>query len=364
MSSLVTLTTDFGAMEHAGLVTYASTLLLASPAERTPQFERDYVAVAAHELAHQWFGNLVTLAWWDDLWLNESFASWMGDRITDQVMPQWQWHTATQRARTWAMRNDRLLAARRIQQPVTRDDDIGNLFDGIAYDKGQSVLSMFEAWLGEARFRDGVRRYMARHAWGNATGAQFFDALAEQVVELPDHVLDDEPRVDDTERAALCATAAGTYSPRTATELAPHAGGNEACLIVSLTFGLAPERLPPSLYADGAFKVGAMHVTTANADDLKHSVFSHTSDIDLFALAVEDAIRTLQDQWCVSTIHLFIGAPASACFKVGQKLQARNHATVICYESKPGANGSFLPTIAIANTTATELQTHQSISLV
>lgn len=157
------------------------------------------------------------------------------------------------------------------------------------------------------------------------------------------------------------APAPGKY---TATELAPHAGGNEACLIVSLTFGLAPERLPPSLYADGAFKVGAMHVTTASADDLKHSVFSHTSDIDLFALAVEDAIRTLQDKWRVSTIHLFIGAPASACFKVGQKLQARNHAKVICYESKPGANGPFLPTIAIANTTATELQTHQSISLV
>ncbi len=179
------LTTDFGAMEHAGLVTYASTLLLASPAERTPQFERDYVATAAHELAHQWFGNLVTLAWWDDLWLNESFASWLGDKITDQVQPAWGWHTSTQRARSAAMRADRLASARRIEQPVQQDEDMGNLWDAITYQKGQTVLAMFEAWLGSDASQAGVRRYMQRHAWGSATSADFFQALAETDGDLP-----------------------------------------------------------------------------------------------------------------------------------------------------------------------------------
>jgi alanyl aminopeptidase len=182
------LTTDFGAMEHAGLVTYASSLLLASPAEHTPQFERDYVATAAHELAHQWFGNLVTLAWWDDLWLNESFASWLGDKITDQVQPAWGWHTSTQRARAAAMRADRLASARRIEQPVLQDEDMGNLWDAITYEKGQTVLAMFEAWLGPDAFQAGVRRYMQRHAWGSATSADFFQALAGADPALPDAV--------------------------------------------------------------------------------------------------------------------------------------------------------------------------------
>lgn len=179
------LTTDFGAMEHAGLLTYASALLLASPAERTPQFERDYTAIAAHELAHQWFGNLVTPAWWDDLWLNESFASWLGDKITDQVQPAWGWHTSTQRARSAAMAADRLASARRIEQPVLHDEDMGHLWDAITYDKGQTVLAMFEAWLGPDAFQAGVRRYIQRHAWGSTTSADFFQALAEADAALP-----------------------------------------------------------------------------------------------------------------------------------------------------------------------------------
>ncbi|MES2714998.1 MAG: M1 family metallopeptidase [Pseudomonadota bacterium] len=179
------LTTDFGAMEHAGLVTYAANLLLASPAEHTPQFERDFTAIAAHELAHQWFGNLVTPAWWDDLWLNESFASWLGDKITADLQPGWGWQTSLQRARAAAMLADRLASARRIEQPVLQDEDMGNLWDAITYDKGQVVLAMFEAWTGPEAFQAGVRRYLQRHAWGSATSDDFFQALAEADPALP-----------------------------------------------------------------------------------------------------------------------------------------------------------------------------------
>ena len=185
-SMSIPVTTGFSAMEHAGLVTYNSTLLLARPDERSPRYQRSYLSVAAHELAHQWFGNLVTMAWWDDLWLNESFASWMGDRTTAELVPAWGWQTSLQKARAQAMRADRLVSARRIEQPVLRDDDIGNLFDAITYQKGQTVLAMFESWLGAERFQAGVRRYLQRHAWGTATSDDFFNALAVDDPDLPD----------------------------------------------------------------------------------------------------------------------------------------------------------------------------------
>jgi alanyl aminopeptidase len=184
-SMAIPLTTGFSAMEHAGLITYNASLLLARPDEQTPRYQRDYVSVAAHELAHQWFGNLVTPTWWDDLWLNESFASWMGDRTTAALMPDWGWQTSLQHARAEAMQADRLVSARRIEQAVLQDDDIGNLFDAITYQKGQTVLAMFEAWLGADRFQAGVRRYLQRHAWGSATSDDFFNALAVDDPALP-----------------------------------------------------------------------------------------------------------------------------------------------------------------------------------
>ena len=182
------LTSTFDAMEHPGLITYVSDKLLASPAEQTPQFRRHHVAIAAHELAHQWFGNLVTMAWWDDLWLNESFASWLAETIANEVQPDWPWQAGLQRARAAAMRADRLASARHIEQPVLQDEDMGNLWDAITYDKGQAVLAMFEGWTGPDAFRDGVRSYLRRHAWGNATSDDFFQALAATDAALPSAV--------------------------------------------------------------------------------------------------------------------------------------------------------------------------------
>jgi alanyl aminopeptidase len=90
-SLVIPTTVNFGAMENAGLVTYAGNILLASPADETIGFRQRYAWIAAHELAHQWFGNLVTMAWWDDVWLNESFATWMSNKIVDKLHPEWQW---------------------------------------------------------------------------------------------------------------------------------------------------------------------------------------------------------------------------------------------------------------------------------
>lgn len=180
-SLAIPVTTGFDAMEHPGLVTYSASLLLAAPGQASPQWQRDHLATVAHELAHQWFGNLVTPAWWDDLWLNESFASWLGDRISAELQPEpaWGGDLAMVRARARAMQADQLASARRIQQPVERDEDFGNLWDAITYEKGQTVLAMAERWLGPERFRDGVRRLMQRHAWGSVRSEDFFQALAD-----------------------------------------------------------------------------------------------------------------------------------------------------------------------------------------
>jgi len=178
-SLVIPLTDWFSAMENVGLITYASRIMLAEPGKESRAQQRDYVSTAAHEIAHQWFGNYVTMAWWSDLWLNESFASWMGDKITAELRPEWRWETSAQHARRSAMLGDRLASARRVRQPVDTPQDLGTAFDEITYSKGQAVLAMFEGWLGPERMQAGVRRYMARHAWGSATGDDFLMALAD-----------------------------------------------------------------------------------------------------------------------------------------------------------------------------------------
>lgn len=146
-------------------------------------------------------------------------------------------------------------------------------------------------------------------------------------------------------------------------ELAPYNGTEEACLIISLTCKVEPSRLPTTLHVDGAFKVGALEVTASNSAALRHDIVSHAMDLDRFSITLEQAIQKLQDQWHVKKVHLFVSAPASACFKVGQKLQARHHAVYVCYESAQASGAPFLPTIEISNTKVEELQSNQAISL-
>ncbi len=172
-------TVGFGAMENAGLVTYASGLVLAKGADETIRFRRAYASVCAHETAHQWFGDYVTTAWWNDIWLNEAFATWMASKIVDRWKPGWGWAVQRAGSRSFAMDQDSLVTARRIRQPISGNDDIANAFDGITYQKGAAVIAMFEEWVGEEGFRKGVQRYLTSHAWGNATADDFVSAIAE-----------------------------------------------------------------------------------------------------------------------------------------------------------------------------------------
>jgi cytosol alanyl aminopeptidase len=165
------------AMEHPGLVTYGAGSFLMKPGETTLEKKRLVTSVMAHELAHQWFGDLVTTAWWDDIWLNEGFASWMANKIVNQYRPEWKMNIAELNSYQGAMGTDGLVSSRKVRQPILSDDDVANAFDGITYSKGSALLNMFESYLGAPRFQEGIRRYLQKYAWGSATSAEFLDAL-------------------------------------------------------------------------------------------------------------------------------------------------------------------------------------------
>jgi len=174
----IPLTFGFGAMENAGMVTYAQTLILSDPAIDTEQRQRTYANVAAHELAHQWFGDLVTLAWWDDTWLNEAFATWTSSKILAEWKPEWRSRLSDLNSKFGAMGQDSLVVARKIRQPIVSKDDISSAFDGITYEKGASVIRMFESWVGEKQFQAGVTAYLKRYSYKNARAGDFLDSIA------------------------------------------------------------------------------------------------------------------------------------------------------------------------------------------
>lgn len=197
-----------GAMENPGLVTYRQSLILARPGTESTGFRRAFASVNAHELAHQWFGDLVTTAWWDDLWLNEAFATWMTPKIIDAFRPEWGASVRRASSANGAMRTDSLTSARQIRQPITTNDDIKNAFDTITYQKGAAVIGMFERWVGPEVFQRGVRRYMREHAHGVATSADFLAAISAEAgrdVSAPFATFLDRPGVPLVEAEVSCA---------------------------------------------------------------------------------------------------------------------------------------------------------------
>ena len=167
-----------GGMENAGAITYTERGILLDDAASVQQ-KRYFTRLHAHEVAHQWFGDLVTPKWWNDIWLNEFFATWMGNKASAAVWPQGEFDRETLRDALDVMDLDSLSTARAIRQPIELNDDIANAFDGLTYNKGGAILSMFEAYLGPDAFRDGVRAHMQRFAYGSANVRDFMDSLAQ-----------------------------------------------------------------------------------------------------------------------------------------------------------------------------------------
>jgi puromycin-sensitive aminopeptidase len=169
-----------GAMENWGAITYRETALLFDPQNSAAQSRQRILEVVAHEMAHMWFGDLVTMEWWDDLWLNESFASWMGDKAVDFCYPEWEmWTQFVSMDTNSALSLDGLRSSHPIEASVDDPAEIRELFDAISYSKGGSVLRMLEDFLGAETFQRGLHDYLRAHEYGNARTEHLWSALAD-----------------------------------------------------------------------------------------------------------------------------------------------------------------------------------------
>jgi aminopeptidase N len=196
-----------GAMENPGLLTFRDVLLLLDPERATTALRQTQAAVIAHELAHQWFGDLVTMQWWDDLWLNEGFATWAEAKMIDAWKPSFNASLGAIAGAGHVMDGDALESARAVRQPVRSRSDAMEAFDGVTYEKGAAVLRMLEGWLGTETFRRGVQQYLRKNAWKNARADDLFDALeyvsTEKVGPLASGFLD-QPGVPEVVSSFTC----------------------------------------------------------------------------------------------------------------------------------------------------------------
>ncbi len=170
---------EAGAMENAGAITYREVALLLDAKTAPLGVQKRVAEVITHELSHQWFGNLVTMVWWDDLWLNEAFATWMAYKIVDQWKPEWRVWMDFEVGKGAALHLDALKSAHPIRAEINNAEEAGESFDAITYEKGGAVLRMIEGYLGEEKFREGIRLYMKKHREKNATADDLWGALAE-----------------------------------------------------------------------------------------------------------------------------------------------------------------------------------------
>ncbi|HVT03730.1 MAG TPA: M1 family metallopeptidase [Thermoanaerobaculia bacterium] len=168
-----------GAMENAAAIFYRETALLIDDKTASIKSHRTVADVLAHEMAHMWFGDLVTMKWWDDIWLNEGFATWMTSKPVAEWKPEWNVEAGEARTMVDTVRIDTLQSTRAIRTSAETPEQIRALFDAIAYKKTSSVLRMLENYTGEDVFRKGINLYLSRHAWGNATGEDFWNTMTE-----------------------------------------------------------------------------------------------------------------------------------------------------------------------------------------
>ena len=173
-----------GAMENAGAITFRERLLLADESTASVDTLKAVASVVAHEIAHQWFGNLVTMKWWDDIWLNEGFATWAANKPLAAWKPEWQMDVKAAEETQFAMGLDSLRSTRAIRTKVETPAEINEVFDPIAYEKTSGVLNMIEAYVGPDAFRKGVSAYLTRYSSGNAAGEDFWTEMT-RVTEKP-----------------------------------------------------------------------------------------------------------------------------------------------------------------------------------
>src|SRR5882757_8889776 len=167
---------EAGAMENFGAITYRESDMLVDEKNAPVGAKAEVASVVAHEMAHQWFGDMVTMNWWNNIWLNEGFATWMENKPLEAWKPEWHINEDVASALNGAMNLDAQRVTRAIRAEATTRDEINEMFDGITYEKGGSILHMVESYLGEETFRQGVHNYLQAHMYGNATAEDFWNA--------------------------------------------------------------------------------------------------------------------------------------------------------------------------------------------
>jgi aminopeptidase N/puromycin-sensitive aminopeptidase len=178
-----------GAMENTGCITFREVILLIDEQHGSVGLKKEIASVIAHEMAHQWFGDLVTMKWWDDIWLNEGFATWMSSKPIEAWKPEWNFNLDDVSDTDRTLNTDSLANTRPIHQAAETPAQIQELFDGIAYGKAAAVLRMLEAYLGEQTFRAGVNAYIQKHQYANATADDFWDAQAKTSKKPVDQIM-------------------------------------------------------------------------------------------------------------------------------------------------------------------------------
>ena len=313
---------DFAAsaMENTAAVFYRETALLADSATASVATRKNIAATVAHELAHQWFGNLVTMQWWDDLWLNEGLATWMETRPMAASKPEWNLAVDEARGTHAAIDLDSLQSAHAIHTPVRTPAEIDALFDTITYQKGAAVVRMIERYVGAGPFRDGVNAYLQAHAYGSATSEDFWKTIAATSGKPVDQILPtfiNQPGVPIIEVSPLTCTGNGQSTRATfgqerflldATDAraaasvwqvpaclkAGASANSTACLVISaprLTLDVA-QGCVSWIFANA----GAQgYYRTAYAPEILRALAPHVED----ALSAPERVTLIGDEWAL-----------------------------------------------------------------
>ncbi len=178
-----------GAMENTGAITFREQYLLADPQRASLGVRKSVASIVAHEVAHQWFGNLVTMKWWDDIWLNEGFATWLANKPLAEWHPEWNVHLDDVEDTQRALGTDALRSTRAIRTKVETPEEINQVFDAIAYEKTSAVIRMIEHYVGSEAFRRGVSAYLKKYSYANAAGEDFWNEVAKQTGKPVDRIL-------------------------------------------------------------------------------------------------------------------------------------------------------------------------------
>ena len=300
----------FGAMENWGAIFYFEPELLYDKARAGVSRQQRIYTVVAHEMAHQWFGDLVTMRWWDDLWLNEGFASWMEGKATADLVPEWRLREALVGSeREAALRLDATAATHPIIQKIESVDQISEAFDTITYQKGQAVITMLESVVGPDKFRDGVRAYMKKHAYQNTETPQLWAEVAAASGMAVAPVMDDFTRqggVPLIDVSGVACAAGATTASLAQTRFGLDAASKAAAQWrVPVTLGVVGGGTPSPLTVRGPAaqpgKVAGCGTLIANVGKggyyrVRYDAPAHAAIVRDFAgLAVADQIGTLGD---------------------------------------------------------------------